>query len=139
MKKCGYCGRENEDASTHCGGCGTELPLESIPASTVIEASQPAIARPHSAIACPHCGGADQLEPVVFPHRKFSWSVFFFGGILSVLFLNNSRPRRFHCKKCETSFCTRTTTAKVMLVLLVVWLSFIWLPFLVWLGYTLLT
>lgn len=25
MKKCGYCGRENEEEATHCGECGTEF------------------------------------------------------------------------------------------------------------------
>lgn len=25
MKKCGYCGRENDEAATHCGICRTEL------------------------------------------------------------------------------------------------------------------
>ena len=65
--------------------------------------------------------------------------MFFFGGIFSVLFLNGSRPRRYHCRKCDTSFYARTKTAKVMLVLLVLWLSFIWLPFLVWLLYNLVS
>src|SRR5688572_1185693 len=25
MKPCGYCGRENDEESTHCGECGTSL------------------------------------------------------------------------------------------------------------------
>jgi hypothetical protein len=25
VKPCSYCGRENEDTATHCGGCGTEF------------------------------------------------------------------------------------------------------------------
>lgn len=33
MKVCGYCGRENDDASTHCRECGTEFPIP-VPSST---------------------------------------------------------------------------------------------------------
>ena len=31
MKKCAYCGRENQDDTTHCNGCGTEFPVPTPP------------------------------------------------------------------------------------------------------------
>ena len=38
MKRCGYCGQQNEEAATHCIECGTEFP--------VIEAADPQLADP---------------------------------------------------------------------------------------------
>src|ERR1700733_6021164 len=32
MKKCDYCGRENDGAAVHCRECGTEFPRAEIPA-----------------------------------------------------------------------------------------------------------
>ena len=124
MKKCSYCGRENDDESVLCKECGTELPNEQFSPTKQVETSKPEI-------ACPNCGESENLEQVVFVHRKFNWSIFFFGGILSVVFLNGSRPKRFHCKKCETTFPMRTFGAKVMVVFLMAWLLLIWLPFLI--------
>jgi DNA-directed RNA polymerase subunit RPC12/RpoP len=136
MKKYDYCGRQNEDAFGQCHECGTELPPEAGETSTQVN---PVTAQATSGMACLHCGELGQLEPVVSPRRRFSWSVFFFGGILSVLFLNNSRATRYHCKKCEASFYKRTPVAKFMLGLLIFWLAFGWLPFLIWIAYTLLS
>jgi len=51
VKVCGYCGRENDDASTHCRECGTEFPIpvlsstpeakeSPLPASTLVNLDQ---------------------------------------------------------------------------------------------------
>jgi hypothetical protein len=88
-------------------------------------------------MVCPECGGSDQLGLVVFPHRTFSWSVFILGGIVPVLFLNSSRPNRYHCFHCGKSFSRRSPGAWLALVLLVAWLAFCWLPFLIWVAYIL--
>ncbi len=127
MKKCAHCGRENNDSTVICAGCGTEQHSEPGPPNISTNTLNPK--RPE--VACPNCGNSENLESVVFPHKKFSWLFFFLGGILSVLFLNVSRPRRFRCHNCAASFYIRSPGAKFMLVLLVVWLLFIWLPLVV--------
>jgi predicted RNA-binding Zn-ribbon protein involved in translation (DUF1610 family) len=118
MKKCSYCGREDASEPEHCKECGTKISSEEV--------------KPD--ITCPGCGEAIKLEPLISRHGKFSWRLFFFGGILSVLFLNASRPRRYHCQNCDSSFEARTPRAKAMLVFLIVWISLIWLPFLLWIA-----
>lgn len=40
MKKCGYCGVENDDAAVHCRECGTEFPRPEVPPLAPVE--QPA-------------------------------------------------------------------------------------------------
>jgi len=41
LKVCGYCGRENDDASTHCHECGTEFPIPPSPNSEVEQQPPP--------------------------------------------------------------------------------------------------
>jgi hypothetical protein len=125
MKRCPYCGKENDDAAIHCKECGTEM----------VGGDYALIALPSLKITCPNCGESEKFEPLVSAYRKFSWSLFFFGGLLSILFLNASRPRRLRCVKCETSFAARSRGAKIMLVLLIVWLAIFWVPSLTYLLY----
>jgi DNA-directed RNA polymerase subunit RPC12/RpoP len=134
MKKCKYCGRENDDTAIHCFECGTELPSES---SSIAQSNQTPDGTGKPEIACPHCGEFEALERVVFPHRKFRWPVFLLGGIEAVWLLNFGQIKRFHCRKCGTSFNIRTTGAKIMLVLFSALLLWVWLPILVWLVYML--
>jgi predicted RNA-binding Zn-ribbon protein involved in translation (DUF1610 family) len=114
MKKCPYCGREDASEPEHCRECGTKISDEE--------------AKPD--ITCPGCGESVKLEPLISRHGNFSWRLFFFCGILSVLFLNASRSRRYHCQNCDSSFAARTPLAKTMLVVLIVWIGLMWLPFL---------
>jgi Double zinc ribbon len=118
MKKCPYCGRENDEESLQCKECGTRIRGE--------------ISKPQ--IICPACGETEKFERLIdAPGLK--WSVFILGGWLSVVFLTCSRPKRFRCKNCEAAFSHRSVGAKVMLGLLVIWLSFCWLPLLIRLFY----
>lgn len=127
MKKCIYCGAENDVPAANCTGCCAELSREPVQENVSQEVRIPA----KPANVCPHCGQSENLESVVFPHKKFSWPFFLLGGIFSVIFLNGSRPRRFRCHNCEASFYVRSSGAKFMLVLLVAWLLFAWLPFVI--------
>jgi membrane protease YdiL (CAAX protease family) len=70
MKPCGYCGRENDEDSTYCSGCGSSLASSegAEPLSPcAVEQSAPGTAEQLSPIACEQLspGAAGQLATVV--------------------------------------------------------------------------
>jgi len=124
MKRCSYCGRENDVTVSICKGCGTTLPkVESsaIPAEPIV-----------SGPACPACGGQDHTAALAL-RGSFSWLVFLAGGFIAVLFHNASRQRRVQCNGCGHFFGIRTPMSKLSLV--VFW--FLIAPTVVLLAYVL--
>ncbi len=107
MKRCSYCGRENDNTVSICKGCGTTLPkVESnaIPAKVVIPGP-----------ACPACGCQNHSE-VLALRSSFSWLAFLAGGFIAVLFHNASRETRVQCSKCGHFFGIRSPMSKLSLI-----------------------
>jgi hypothetical protein len=108
MKRCSYCGRENDAARSACQECGTRLPdTESSVASAV----------PQSAVVCPVCGAHDYKAALAL-RGSFNWLVFFLGGFIAVIFHNASRQRRMQCNACGEFFDIRTALSKTSLIVL---------------------
>jgi hypothetical protein len=108
MKRCSYCGRENDDALAICQDCGTSLPDTECTAAP---------AQPKPAVVCPACGAHDDFKTGIALRGSFSWLVFFLGGFIAVMFHNASRQRRVQCNACGGFFGIRTPLSKVSLAI----------------------
>ncbi|HEV2436276.1 MAG TPA: site-2 protease family protein [Verrucomicrobiae bacterium] len=70
MKRCSYCGRENEDDAVHCRECGTTEFEGSSTAATAPVPGEPVV------LQCDRCGATTQIAEGFFKERKsFSDSV----------------------------------------------------------------
>lgn len=125
MKRCSYCGRENDAALATCQDCGTNLPDTE---STAVAA------QPKPAVVCPACGAHDDFKTGLALRGSFSWLVFFVSGFIAVMFHNASRRRRVQCNACGGFFDIRTPLSKVSLA--VFWLLIA--PTIIVLAYVLL-
>jgi len=107
MKRCAYCGYENDVTVSICKGCGSTLPK----AESRVIPTKPVVSGP----ACPTCGGQDYNEALAL-RSSFSWLVFFAGGFLAVLFHNASREERVQCNACGHFFGIRTPMSRLSLI-----------------------
>lgn len=107
MKTCSYCGKQYPDDAEVCAI--DQQPLKAL-------AESPAPAAPAKA-SCPQCGAADDFSRAVELRSSFSWPIFFFGGLIAVMFRNAGRPRSVKCNKCETPFYVSTPLSKVSRVI----------------------
>jgi hypothetical protein len=101
MKKCSYCGRENDDAAVACSNCGTPMTEGDTPSA------QP------TKVGCPKCGTVDNYRAAVGLRSSFNLGTFLLGGIWAVILHNAGRPRRVMCAHCETLFDIRTPGSKL--------------------------
>jgi hypothetical protein len=107
MKRCAYCGCENDVTVSICKGCGNTLPK----AESTGSPTKPVVSGP----ACPACGGQDYKEALAL-RSSFSWLVIFAGGFLAVLFHNASREERVQCNACGHFFGIRTPMSRLSLI-----------------------
>ena len=86
--------------------------------SKPIDIQPGAASAPHLVrFGCPVCGAADDYTPTIELRGSFSWTVFFAGGLLAVLFRNAGRRKKVRCNKCDAIFNIRTPLSKVSLVI----------------------
>jgi hypothetical protein len=86
-----------------------------------------------AATSCPRChalGGHLALSSFASSHNALGSH---FGGFLFNILYASSRPQRFRCRECETSFEERTSVSQryqVLLVLLIALIAnYLWLQF----------
>lgn len=103
MKKCSYCGRENDDAAVACSNCGTPM----------TEAGAPPASVQQTKVSCPKCGAVDNYRAAVRLRSSFNLGTFLLGGIWAVILHNAGRPRRVMCGHCEALFDIRTRGSKL--------------------------
>jgi hypothetical protein len=103
MKKCSYCGQENNDAAVACSGCG----------SPITEGGASPVSAQPSKVSCPKCGTVDNYRPALGLRSSFSLGTFLLGGIWAVIFQNAGRPKRVMCGHCETLFDIQTPGSRL--------------------------
>jgi hypothetical protein len=109
MKKCSYCGRENDFATLRCAECGTELSAEGI---------EVALPVPDKKTTCPNCGAVENFRATMRMKGSFSLLFFLLGGFLAVILRKASQERRVQCNACAAFFNIQTAGSKVSFVLL---------------------
>ena len=64
MKRCGYCGRNNQDEATVCGECGTSEFVPAIPATTTEIASEAAETAADAQVELQRCRDPESLKQI---------------------------------------------------------------------------